>query len=251
MTSMLAAGGSLAAIAVVSAQMTMRIDKQAEAERRVAALAEAGNELYLRTGSFPNNLLELVTLSQSSEWELLAADPYGSLENIDVSVVGDQLLVSSRGPDGQLGTLDDVVTGVHARTAGRARTRNRLRILRAVFSTSGYYDSAMVTPADRATLLQAMTDYTTKCRLLDYVSPLDQAQALIEIGAARVTIESITQAAGLPAVPASATGPGGLLESLGLPDSLGTDGYGHTWVTDVVGINSPGRDGTGGTIDDF
>jgi hypothetical protein len=56
----------------------------------------------------------------------------------------------------------------------------------------------------------------------------------------------------MPPDPTSVTGAGGLLQTLGLPDSLGTDGFANALaVSPPTGVSSAGGDRIGSNDDDL
>jgi hypothetical protein len=70
--------------------------------------------------------------------------------------------------------------------------------------------------------------------------------------AALATITALCTTYGLPALPASLTGAGGLMQMLGTSDARAVDGAGVALRTDPnLGVAARGADGTGGTDDDM
>jgi hypothetical protein len=221
-------------------------------ERRVAELAFAAQEAWLRDGGYPASLAALTSQELAPSTELAGQDPFDLAgAGVDYALAGADLALSSRGPDHALGTSDDRIASAFGQTPGRSLSRNRLRVLRALYTTSAYVDDPGVTPPRRAQLLQALRDATVARRHVVYASGAQKAQLQNDVAANEATVSAILAAAGAPAPPASATGPGGLLEAMGLPDPLGVDGFGTTLYVGVPGFLSAGVDTLEGGDDDL
>ena len=229
-----------------------RRDREAESERIVAALARAADEAFRSGGDFPANLPALAASGAAASTDLVLHDPFGNGNWIDYQVVsGVSATLTARGPDRQLGTADDLVAVAASPTPARAAGRNRLRLLRAAFYNSAYMDDPGMTALERALLRGAMRDWWLARRATLHAAPADQPGLQAQMDAAEAVIEGIRAGYPLPPVPSAATGPGGLMQGLGLPDALAVDGHGQTLSTGVVGLVSDGLDGLPATIDDL
>ena len=98
----------------------------------------------------------------------------------------------------------------------------------------------------------AMLDYAIAHRLFltSDAATRDLLTAVMDTAAA--TVATIAARHGCPALPPAITGAGGLMEQLGLPDSMAIDGCGAGLIANAtVGVDARGGDGTGGTDDDM
>ncbi len=240
-------GGGLFAERIVPrlAERTLR------AERTVASLTLAAHEYHRRHGAFPTDVAALRTSGTANSLDLMTGDPFGQGADVGYSVAAGAVSITSRGEDGQLATSDDLGHVLPAQNAGRPGTRNRLRLLRAAFFMSPYMNDAAMSPTARALLRTALRDASITRRRLTHAAVADLPALQAQIAAAESAITSLLGFYGTPSTPSLATGPGGLLEQLGMPDTLGQDGFGNTLSTAVVGFASSGSDGVPGNGDDL
>lgn len=229
-----------------------RRDRLAGSERIVTALAAACEETFRATGAFPANLPALAASGAAASTELVLHDPFGSGAWIDYQVVaGVSATLTGRGPDRTLGTADDLVATAASPRPARAAGRNRLRLLRAAFYNSAYMDDPGMTALERALLRAAMRDWALARRATLHATPAELPGLQAQMTGAESVIDGIRAGYLLPPVPAASTGPGGLMQGLGLPDALSADGHGQVLSTGVVGVVSDGLDGLADTDDDL
>ncbi|MHC5063308.1 MAG: hypothetical protein ACYTG5_04975 [Planctomycetota bacterium] len=231
----------------------VEVEHLASVADRLSLTREAAQQVYQQSGSFPANLGALaiaIGLDSAGEWRL---DPFGGGSDLDYQVSGvpANLVIRSRGPDGALGTGDDRSIQLSEQIPGRARTRGHLRLLRARFFNSSLMDDPGMAPVERMALRTHMSNYAIAQRQLLFAAPSDKPALIAARDLAAAQIQAIRSSHGLPPIPSSSTGPGGLCEALGIPDALGTDGFGSLLLTGEVGFISAGGDRTGGTDDDL
>lgn len=245
-----AAAGAAVAGYVASRARPELPGKLRAATDAVRMVTDAVEEAYLRGGAFPADLgAALGTASRA--YGLAGADPYTS-RPLDYQIIGSQpahVRVRSVGPDRVLGTADDIVREVNEQVVGRARTVARLRILRAVYFKSPLCAGTVASPTARTTLLTSMRAYTLAQKQLLYLN--DAPHVTVRNQAATTLTNDLSQILAVALLPVPVTGPGGLLEQLGLPDWLGIDGFGNTFYASAVGVSCAGGDRTVGTDDDF
>jgi hypothetical protein len=224
------------------------------AANRMVGIADRASAAFLRDRALPSDLASLASagvLDANGHWQY---DPFGAGRTLDYAITGlpARLQLRSRGRDRTLGSGDDPAYSIDIETPARALTRDRLRVLRAVFLRSDYMDSPAMTATDRAAMRGHVRDWSLAQRSIRYATAANRIGLIAQRDAAAARIESLRLSRGLIAVvPPNATGPGGLLEQLGLPDSLGIDGFGATFATGVVGFVSAGGDTIGGNDDDL
>lgn len=226
--------------------------KAADTEARVSELRRGALETFRRDRRMPRTLSELTSAGPIASDVGQAGDPYGPAVDLEWRTLGStRAEVSSTGPDGRRGTTDDIVVAIDGRNAAIARTRLRLRSLRELFLGSVYVNTKTATPAQKKALRQA----------LERAAVLRREAALSE-GAARrararaatkeeAKVATLLRAMAGPPLPREVDGPGGLLESLGLPDTLRLDAFGRTLVVTPAGFGSRGADAREGTDDDL
>lgn len=207
---------------------------------------------WFATGAFPGGLDQLAAaagLPADGAWR---ADPLAPGEELDYRVVQRDLRVRSRGPDRRLGTADDVVVLQPAQESGRARSRNRLRLLRAALLASPYRRSQAMTAAQHGAVRADARSIAVLRRRLVHADATARPAMQQAIADAAARIAATCAAAGCPTLPSRLTGGAGLLAGLGLPDGLGVDGFGRAMDVDAaIGFLSRGADGRRGTDDDF
>jgi hypothetical protein len=250
---MVAAAGAAAAGYIASRARPEHPGKIRAATAAVTLVADAAEESYMRSGAFPATLAAALQVAGRT-LARAGVDPFTS-SSLDYRMVGlnpCRVVVRSTGPDRQLGTGDDIQKTVNEQVVGRARTYPRLRILRALYFRSPLYASGL-SAAAKTSLLGARRTYTRAQRELLYHNDAAH-RALLSTAKADLTnlVDSVVALLlGGPTI-SSITGPGGLLEQLGLPDSLGTDGFGNTlFYASTVGFMCAGGDRLAGNDDDF
>ncbi len=231
----------------------VQVEHLATAEARLEASIDSALQAYQQSGNFPVDLSSLaiaVGLDPAAEWRL---DPFGGGTDLDYQLSGipGSLVIRSRGPDGSLGSSDDLQVQLSEQFPGRARSRNHLRLLRVRFYNSPLMDDPGMAPVERQALRMHMRSYAIAQRQLLFAAAADKPALIANRDSAASQIQAIRSSHGLPAIPATATGPGGLCEALGISDSLGIDGFGSLLITGDVGFLSVGGDRSGGTDDDL
>jgi hypothetical protein len=250
---LLAAGTSILALALPGLVASTQQGRLGAAAARMRTAATTAREIYVRDGTFPNDLAQLAAaglLDANGNWQV---DPFGGRAPLDYRSSGAPATarVASRGPDARLGTADDLIETVGENAAARARMRARLRTLRAAVARSQFLYSPMMTAADRASMRSALRTWAKAQRSLLGADPAAKASLTANRDAAAATIAALRATYALPPWPARVTGAGGLLQALSLPDSLGSDGFGQAFVIDAsVGVRSIGGDRTPGGDDD-
>lgn len=231
---------------------TPRDERLALAAECVDVLGRAAAEARRSSGAWPADLPSLVAAAPVSSLDLATADPTRPGFDVTYAVTaGVGVTVSAAGPDGVAGNGDDLAASASESVIARAPTRNRLALLRTAFLLSGYMDDPGMTPAERASLRDAVRDWSLARRAYLYADASGRAALQSQMDAAESTITSLRTSYGLPPIPPNATGPGGLLSGIGLPDSLGVDAFGNTFDTGLAGFVSRGADGSAGTPDDL
>ena len=238
-------------LAVQSLVPTLR-DRQASANEHLMISARAAADAYRRYGSFPADLDAMAAeggVTDAGHWQ---RDPLGAGQELDYQVLASGVRIRSRGVDGQLGTADDLERTVHTDTQLRLRQRLRLRMLRAVLLRSPYRLDGLMTPAEHLLVREATRDYAAAQRQLLTATATERTLLTTVMSAAAATIDALALSYGLPAIPSSLTGAGGLMSQLGMSDSRAFDGRGAALQRDpVLGWIAVGADGTGGTDDDM
>lgn len=223
-------------------------------ELRAQTVVAAAADHHRRYRSFPATIDSLATtpvLDPNGDWRF---DPFGGAQQLTLGRNGQPvvLTVTSRGRDQRLGTADDLIASIDDHQPARQVTRARLRLLRAAYLRSPYMDGALMTPAERAAMRQAVRTYARAQRALLFADTAGKAVLTTQRDAAAATIAGLQSLHALPPPPANATGVGGLLEQLSLPDALGTDAWGGTLVVSRnVGFLCVGGDRLAGGDDDF
>ncbi len=243
--------GFLVTAGILSSEVMPRDERLAMATERVDALSRAATEAYRATGAWPADLPSLVAAGTAPSHHLLSADPCRAGFDIGYTITpGVGVSLRSAGADGRAGNADDILGSAAVQSPGRAPTRNRLSLLRSAFLLSGYMDDPAMTPGERAAMRDAVRDWSLARRAYVFADSAGQATLQSQMNAAETTITNLRTTYALPAIPSNATGAGGLLQNLGLPDSLGADGFGTTFETGLTGFVSRGADGVAGTDDD-
>lgn len=228
--------------------------RSAITEVRARQVLAAAADHHRRYRGFPATIDALATtpiLDPNGEWRF---DPFGGAQRLLLRRNGRPvvLTVTSRGRDQRRGTADDVIDSIADDGPARHVTRSRLRVLRAAYLRSPYMNGALMTPAERATMRQAVGTFARAQRALLYADAAGKVAMTAQRDAAAATIAGLQSLHALPAPPPGATGVGGLLEQLSLPDALGTDAWGGTLVVDRnVGFLCIGGDRRSGGDDDF
>ena len=227
-------------------------ERATSTDENLRVAVDAAKAAFRSDGAFPADLDALaaaVALDPDGGWR---HDPYGSGEDLDLRTVASGLQLRSRGPDGRLGTADDVTFGVSGETALRGRQRMRLRLLRAVFTRSPYRHADTMSPAEEVAMAAAMRDHARARRRWLGADATERASLTDDLAAAEGTITTLRDAHALPALPGAPTGAGGLASMLGVQDWRVVDGRGAALLLDpVLGFVAVGWDGTGGTDDDM
>jgi len=244
--------GSVGVLLAVQAFLPPLRTRGTTAADNLQVAADAQRVAYRRDGAFAADLDALAStagLAGDGAWR---RDPYGAAQELDLQVSATGATVRSRGVDGRLGTADDVTEFVAAEPLLRARQRPRLRLLRAVLLRSEFLLDGAMTSGEQAQMRSALRGYATAQRRLLTSDAATRAALASEMLAHAATIDGLRGAYGLPAMPTSTTGAGGLSSRLGVPDARAVDGRGVTFASDpVLGWRALGGDGTGGTDDDM
>lgn len=125
--------GSLAIVLAAQQFVPALADRVQRTEGSLAQLAAAAREGFLASGALPN---QLDTLAAQTGWETQGewrVDPWGWGQEFVLTNSATAARVQSRGPDGALGTADDVAFQVPLEPLVRLRQRDRLRLVRAVY----------------------------------------------------------------------------------------------------------------------
>lgn len=221
-------------------------------ELRVGELRRAALESFRRDAQLPRTLAQLTGTASVASDVGQPGDPYGPAQDLDWRILGTRSArLGSAGPDGRLGTSDDVVITIDARNVAIARTRLRLRTLRELFLGSIYVNTKTATPAQKTSLRKALeraASLRREAALSEGATRRARAKAATKEEA---NVAQLLRAMGGPPLPGAVDGPGGLLESMGLPDTLRLDAFGRVLVVTPAGIGSRGADAREGTDDDL
>lgn len=242
--------GSVGILLAVQAYLPVLSDRQTVAADNVTTVARAAAIAYRQNGSFPADLNALETaagLPATGGWR---RDPYSAGRELDYRVRSADLQVRSCGPDGQFGTADDCERLVATETQLRVRQRLRLRMLRAVLLRSPYRFDAGMSAAELQQMKAAMHDYAIARRRWLTADTATRVTLTATMVSATATVNGLISTYGLPALPVSLTGAGGLMSQLSMPDGRCLDGRGAVLQTDAtVGWLAAGV--TGGIDDDM
>jgi hypothetical protein len=249
----LGAGAIGVAVAIGSLRTITLADQRWRAERRLANLACAAGVAFRRDGAFPSSIDALRTARIIDPDGVTTIDPFEGTRALDYRQRGTPrvLTLRSTGPDRRLRTADDMVATADSQTLGRARVRNRLRILRALYLRSQYMDAPSMSSAERAAMRAALRTWSLSQRALLWADTAARPGLVATRDAAMAEIDGLRTSYGLPAVPRRATGRNGLCGRLGVPDAVGRDGFGRVMLTASVGFQSSGGDGRRNTDDDL
>jgi hypothetical protein len=244
--------GSLSIVLAVQAFVAPAAERAVALDERLAIAQSAVRVGYRRQGAFPASLDAAATagsLPLQDSWRL---DPFGHAQDFGYVVTAAGVTLRSRGDDTVLNTADDVTFGVPAEAQLRARQRGRLRILRAQLLRSQYRDSTEMNASARAQMRTAMRTVAVNTRRWLTATAAERTVLGTQTNAAGATIASMAITWGLPPLPPSLTGAGGLMQMLGTADSRAVDGAGNALRTDAnLGMAARGADLAGGTDDDM
>ena len=199
----------------------------------------------------PRDLDSLLANATGCSAGLTSIDPFGGGRTLGYAVAGPLVTLRSRGPDGRLGTADDLLETLSTEPACRAATRSRLRLLRARYLTSRYVFYPGSKAGDRVLLSSELSSWAAARRELAQASGARASELSQRIADAAARVRAVLLAAGAPAAPTQLTGGAGLLAALGLPDALAVDGFGNPLLPAVAGFASAGADGVPDTADDL
>lgn len=244
--------GSVGVLLAVQALVPPLAQRQEVADRNLGIVAQAAMDAYRLDGSFPGDLDALQArgvVRHGGNWR---RDPLGAGEELDYGLSAGALRIRSRGADGVLGTADDRERTLSEDTQMRVRQRGRLRLLRAVLTRSAYRLDGLMTPSEQLSMRDAMRDYAIAKRRWLTASASERATLTVTMTSAAATITGLAGSYGLPALPVTITGAGGLMSQLGLSETRAFDGSGAALQRDpMLGWIAVGADGTGGTDDDM
>lgn len=263
--------GMVAIGAAESATAELLGARRSVAERRVAAIAMDARDAWQRDGALPADLGALADACITDPYGRWRFDPFGRGGDLAYRITSNptRVTVTSRGPDAIAGTADDISFSADLEPGARQLTRGRACALRALYATSRYCDDERMKGADRVRLREAIRSYGAAQRRTRYEEDEEEDDDDDHEGKqkkskknkkggkhesdrddAEDTIDSLRKDYDLPELPQRATGPGGLCERLGVPDSRGIDGFGNPFDVVPAGFRSRGADGKGGTSDD-
>lgn len=244
--------GSIGILLVVDNFLPQLTERAQKVAANLATTADAARTAFARNGVFPNNLANLATASglpATGAWRL---DPYGAVQDLDYRRTATGVRIRSRGLDLRFNTADDVVVDVPAEDQLRVRQRARLRLLRALLAGSPHRHAVSMSPSEVDAMRSAMRTIALGKRAFRDADPIEQAALTVAMTAAQDDIADLRFLHGLPAMPTTLTGAGGLMEAIGRPDNLAVDGAGRALVFDAsLGVVAVGWDRTGGTDDDM
>ncbi|HEB54621.1 MAG TPA: hypothetical protein ENI87_15335 [bacterium] len=227
-------------------------DRQQRADQHLATTAEAARVAFRRNGAFSGNL---DALAQDAGLDIDGAwrrDPFGSGRELAYRVGAAGAQVRSCGQDGVLDNSDDVVFDVPTETRLRVRQRLRLRLLRAVLARSEFRVGGAMTASDEVRMATAMREHAAARRQWLTADEPTRASLQSAMATTAATIDALVTAHGLPALPGSLTGAGGLMSRLGMQDSRARDGAGAALQRDdVLGWRAIGADRVEGSDDDM
>lgn len=216
---------------------------------RLAAVAATAAEQYRLTGVLPASLAALPNGAANLEWR---RDPWRDGVDVDYRIRQRNLELRSRGQDGRLRTGDDILMVVDDEPLLRLRQRGRLRILRAVLTSSSFRNSVFMPAATRQQLVAAMRQLAIAKRNWYFADASTRAALTVQMAAAQQVVVDTSTAFGLLPLPTRLLGGTGLLAALGLPDTRAVDALGRTMGIDpVLGFVARGGDRAGGTDDDM
>ncbi len=108
----------LSSLAIVGVMQIQRSTQGDAAVTQIGTLKQASKMFKLNVGRYPSSLSELVTLPAGmspQSWKgpyldegRLPTDPWGKPFNYSADELADIVMITSNGPDGQMGTADDV-----------------------------------------------------------------------------------------------------------------------------------------------
>lgn len=223
-----------------------------DTEARLSAMRGTALELYRRDGALPRSLGEIMASDLGPSNLLGGSDPFGPGTDIAWQAAGATTgQLASTGPDARMGTSDDIDVTVDVRAAARARTRTRLRLLREQFLASVYVKTKTATPAQVSALRTAIEEAARLRRQAAGVDGRERRAAAASARREESKAATLLRALGGPPLPDAVEGPGGLLEAMGLPDTLRLDGFGRMLIVTPAGIGSRGADAKEGTDDDL
>lgn len=232
-------------------------DVAVRVQSNLDVVEEAARDVFSRTGAFPASIDALASvggLRADGAWRV---DPQGQGNDLSYQVTATGIRVRSRGPDRLLGTADDEVRDVGAEPLVRMRQRATLRLIRSVYLSElqGAVDAAIALGAlgtsSRSALAAALNEYAAAKREWLKATTLQRATLTVRMTADAAIIDAAQTLAGW-STPSAVTGAGGLMERLGMPDSLAVDGVGRPLQVDArMGVVAAGYDGVGGTDDDM
>lgn len=244
--------GSLSIVLAVQSFVAPAAGRVAAVDERLAIVQDAVRVGYRRQGAFPASLDATAAAGSLPAQDAWRLDPFGHAQDFGFSVAATGVTLRSRGDDATLNTADDVTFAVLAETQLRARQRGRLRILRAQLLRSQYRDAVTMNASARAQMRTAMRTVAVNTRRWLTATAAERTVLGTQTNAAGATIASMAITWGLPPLPPSLTGAGGLMQMLGTADSRAVDGAGNALRTDAnLGMAARGADLAGGTDDDM
>ncbi|MFY9344417.1 MAG: hypothetical protein WAT39_18130 [Planctomycetota bacterium] len=245
---------SLAIVLAVQSFVRPWAERAARTDTNVETVQAAVRLGFRRNGVFPADLAAVSAaggLELQGTWRI---DPFGGGQDLGYTTGATAATVRGRGSDGVLNTGDDATFTVAAEPQVRMRQRLRLRLIRAVHLLRLLtLDTANGLPnLSRAAMRTATRDWARCRRQWLTATAAERATLTTLMNGAVTTVTGAIGPAGVAAVPTSATGAGGYMEWLVLPDARGVDGIGQLLrVVVPMGATAIGRDGTGGTDDDM
>lgn len=244
--------GSVGLLLAVEACLPTLRERQALSAHNLETAEAAARIAYRRNGSFPSDLDGLSTAAGLDVDGMWRRDPFGHGEELDYVRAGADLLVTSRGADGQLGTADDSSYRISGEAQLRTRQRLRLRMLRAVLLRSPFRLAGSMSAGDEEQMRTAMRDYAVARRQWRTGDAATRLTLTATMASCAATVAGLTSVHVLPSLPVSLTGAGGLMNQLGMEEARAVDGAGVALLLDpVLGFVAAGADGIGGTDDDM
>jgi hypothetical protein len=230
-------------------------DRALRTEAGLAQVAAAVRDGFVANGSYPGSL---DAIGVQNGWPAQGAwrrDPWGAGQEWGLAGTVAGLQVQSRGPDGLLGTADDLRLDALREPLVRVRQRDLLRLVRAVYVRRLQADVLAAATAlgggAPSGLVGAIRTYALARRQWLGADAATRVQLTATMTTAAATVTAC-QVFAAWSQPAAVTGAGGLFARLGLSDALARDGLGQALRLDaILGVVAVGSDGIWGTDDDM
>lgn len=247
--------GSLWIVLAAQQFVPVLADRALRTEAGLAQVAAAVRDGFVANGTYPASLDVVAAQNGWLPQGAWRRDPWGSGQEWVLATSATGLQVQSRGPDGRIGTLDDVRVDVPREPLVRVCQRDLLRLLRSAYVARLQADVLAVAAAVGGVaptgLATAVRTYARARRQWLGADAPTRVQLTASMTAAAATVTACQVFASW-SQPVAVTGAGGLFARLGLPDALAHDCLGQALRLDpILGVVAVGSDGVWGTDDDM